>query len=130
MVASGKVLLLAMCLVLSILTSVTAQFNIYKNYNGVPAGQRPGTYAVKNTKHSIDEYMTDQQKMMRAQRNGPITSDNSMGNNWSGFDEFRKINTASKAAAARTAVSATKAGNLRGSKSSATLSTSPQGVSS
>lgn len=128
MIQRSKAFLVAAYLAL-LLGSVTAQFNIYKNYNGVPAGQRPGTYAVKNTKHSIDEYMTDQQKMMRAQRNGPITSENSMGNKWSGFDEYKKLNAATKAAAALTAVSATKSGNLRG-KSSATLSSSPQGVSS
>ena len=129
MIQRSRAFLVAAYLALSLLCSVTAQFNIYKNYNGVPAGQRPGTYAVKNTKHSIDEYMTDQQKMMRAQRNGPITSENSMGNNWSGFDEYKKLNAATKAAAALTAVSATKSGNLRG-KSSATLSSAPQGVSS
>lgn len=93
-----------------IFLSCNAQFNIFKSYENVPADKRPDKYSVVSTKHDISEYLTPDQKMMMANRNGPVTDFNKMGPKWSGFDEYKSLNRIRSAvpASARVAAAAIK----------------------
>ena len=81
--------MLLLTILLAIMGMSDAQFNIFKNYNDSPV--KPPQYALKNTEHAIDEYLAPDQKMMKANRHGPITKMNAMGKKWSGFDEWKRV---------------------------------------
>lgn len=141
----GRLTLVAVLLAATVLQQASAQFNIFKNYDKTPA--KPPSYAKKSTLHEIDEYMTEAQLMMRTNRHGPVTATNQMGNTWSGFNEFKRLEASRAAtAAANSGKSASAGGSASQSSGTATaagsatqqrlrtraapLTTSAQGLSS
>lgn len=76
---------------LSLGRRLQATYNMFKSYKNVPASQRPPSYSATQNTHDISEYLTSQQQMMKAQRNGPVSSGNAMTGSWSGFNEYKTM---------------------------------------
>lgn len=131
---SVSYLVLVLVLFVALVVPAQGQFNIFRDYDR-DAPVKPPSYAKQNTAHSIDEYMTDSQKMMRDNRHGPITKTNAMGQKWSGFDEWNRFTKlrGNAAAAASAEVVASRSQRLRSQSlrtQSAPLASTGQGVNS
>lgn len=57
----------------------------FKSYQNTP--KKPWQYASRQTKHTMSEYLSPNQKFMLQERNGPDDPNHSFTDNWSGFDK-------------------------------------------
>lgn len=68
-------------------------FNIFKSYGH--AKVQPQRYAKKSRYHGIEEYLSPQQKQMKAKRDGKDTTDVMYKDTWSGYDKNIRRNLVS-----------------------------------
>jgi len=61
------------------------RFDVFKSYAN--AQVKPPQYLKTSVKHSIDEYLSPNQKYMMQKRHGPDDPNNSFGADWSGFNK-------------------------------------------
>jgi hypothetical protein len=61
------------------------RFDVFKSYAN--AQVKPPQYLKTSVKHSIDEYLSPNQKYMMHKRHGPDDPNNSFGADWSGFNK-------------------------------------------
>ena len=105
---------------LLLMTGASSQaFNTFKAYD--KSDNPPDQYSRplrKKVKHAVGEYLTDQQQMMMAKRNGPDEPQDMWGPAFSGKATYNKLKSSvGKSATGSSSSTNTKvSGNLRGTK--------------
>ena len=70
--------------------SLAQNFNNFGSYKD--AKVKPRNYGkVLKRRHPVTEYLSENQIEMLMRRKAPTTADHSFDNNWSGFNEYRKV---------------------------------------
>jgi hypothetical protein len=70
--------------------SLAQNFNNFGSYKD--AKVKPRNYGkVLKRRHPVTEYLSENQIEMLMRRKAPTTADHSFDNNWSGFNEYKKV---------------------------------------